>query len=161
MNGDFVAAFRDATHGVFETMLGIDLVGGLASETEELEAKHEVSGIIGMSGNAAGDVVASFDRSLAIEATKALIGSEPNGVDEDVVDAIGELTNMIAGSAKGKLAQYEMTLALPTVVYGADGYHVGFNSSITPVALAFKTDHGNLTVQYALCEKHEPVPVSA
>jgi len=32
-----------------------------------------------------------------------LLGSEKDTVDEDVIDAIGELTNMVAGAAKSEL----------------------------------------------------------
>jgi len=44
--------------------------------------------------------------------------SRPDDLDRDVLDAIGELTNMIAGSEKTKLEQCQMTIGLPMVVCG-------------------------------------------
>ena len=50
----------------------------------------------------------------------AMLGMEPTGVDEDVKDGMGEIVNMIAGSAKVKLesAMGDLHLLTPWIIAG-------------------------------------------
>ncbi len=41
-----------------------------------------------------------MEREVALEVTNILTQQRPEDIDSEVIDAIGELTNMIAGGAK-------------------------------------------------------------
>ena len=49
-----------------------------------------------------------------------MLMTESTAVDEDVLDAVAELTNMIIGSVKTDLEQHlgPLGLSIPTVVFG-------------------------------------------
>lgn len=132
-------------------MLGLEITPGEIQDRHSTIIRHEVSGIIGLSGALAGDVIVSFDEQVAIRATGVLLGQEPGELDNDVVDAVGELTNMIAGSAKGILESYNMRLALPTVILGK-GHRVGFKSGVDPIAMPFESPWGTIHVEVGLVE---------
>lgn len=144
-----VEAFQTATSTVFQTMLGMEITAGAVQRCNQMMARHEVSGIIGLSGPVAGDIIVSFEEKIAILATAAMLGSEPTELDADVVDAVGELTNMIAGSAKGQLGFCNLQLALPTVILGK-GHRIGFKSGICPVSLPFTSQWGTFCLELAL-----------
>jgi len=55
-----------------------------------------------------------------LAATEALVSERYDEVNDDVIDTVGELTNMIAGNAKANFEQLEMSLALPTVIVGSN-----------------------------------------
>ncbi|WP_186776314.1 chemotaxis protein CheX [Rubripirellula reticaptiva] len=150
MNDEVVKAFKDSTTSVFETMLGSEVTSGEATHNHQLAARG-VSGIIGLTGSISGDVIICFDEKTAIAATAVLLGMEPDGLDGDVIDAVGELTNMIAGNAKGRLEKYDLSLALPTVITGT-GHRIGFKSGIQPVSLPFISQWGNFSIELVLAE---------
>ena len=53
-----------------------------------------------------------------MKATSTLCGKELTELDPDVMDAIGELTNIVIGSAKKYLTDFTMNISLPTVIKG-------------------------------------------
>ncbi len=152
---ELVSAFQKSTSAVFSTMLGVDVRSGPVCDCDLLLAMHEVSGIIGLSGRLTGDVIVSFDREVAILATGAMLGEQPTELDNDVVDAVGELTNMIAGGAKGALGKYDLQLALPTVILGS-GHRIGFKPGVQPVLLPFDSEWGPFSVGFGIMDVGAP-----
>ncbi|MEZ6086778.1 MAG: chemotaxis protein CheX [Pirellulaceae bacterium] len=157
MNEEIINAFQQSTECVFKTMLGLDVTHGPARQCDRMTARHPVSGIIGLSGEMSGDVIVSFEERVATLATAALLGEEPDGLNDDVVDAVGELTNMIAGGAKGTLGRGDMQLALPTVILGA-GHRIGFSSGIRPISIEFQSSWGAFCIDIGLTEADENGP---
>lgn len=151
MRVEFINPFVAATNDVFQTMLGCSLTRGPLSLKHEHTPMHEVSGLIGLSGAWRGMVVVSLDRTTAISAAEAMLGSRPDELDRDVLDAIGELTNMIAGSAKTKLEQYQMTIGLPMVICGK-AQAIAFPSQAQPIVIPFDSPLGSVCVQVGLVE---------
>ncbi len=110
---------------------------------------HEVTGVIGLSGKATGMVVVSFSETLALRSAAALLLADTWEIDDDVIDAVGELTNMIAGGAKAELPQWQMSLSTPSVIVGG-AHTVRFPSTIDPVCMSFDTDWGPLALEIGL-----------
>ena len=71
---------------------------------------------------------------------------EATEIDDDVLDAVGELTNMVAGAAKAELEEYSMQVSLPNVITGA-GHEVHFPSEVSPISIAFDTDWGPISLE--------------
>ena len=81
----------------------------------------DVSGVIGLTGEARGAVVISMKQDLALKLTSILTGTEHKGLDADVVDAVGEIINIIAGNAKQELEEaFRLVISLPTIVRGKE-----------------------------------------
>ena len=114
--------------------------------SDNFQPQHDLTAIIGLSGEIIGTVVLSLEREVAISATEALLGERPSSIDADVVDATGELSNIVAGGAKAQMSQYELSLALPTVIVGRS-HVVTFESDVRPICIPFKCDWGNLTLE--------------
>lgn len=98
--------------------------------------KGEVAGIIGMvAGDAKGTLLICFTSKSAFKIIENMLGEVHTNLTPEVMDAVGELTNMIYGSAKTTLNKmgYEFEMALPTVVTGdfqIGGSHNGVKLSI-------------------------------
>ncbi|MGB7327769.1 MAG: chemotaxis protein CheX [Rubripirellula sp.] len=155
MNSDVIEAFMASTTAVFETILGVPVKSNQPSGDSPIVARG-VSGIIGLTGVISGDIIVCFDESIAIKTTGIMLGSEPGELNDDVVDAVGELTNMIAGNAKGRLEKYNLSLALPTVILGS-GHRIGFKSGIKPLSIHFDSELGSFSVELGLSEASVPV----
>ena len=85
-----------------------------------------------------------------------MLMSEIAEINAEVVDAVGELTNVVAGAAKAELAEYEMLTSLPSVITGRN-HSVRFPSNVTPICVPFETDWGALTLEVGFA----PVPAAA
>jgi chemotaxis protein CheX len=160
MNVEFINPFVDATVAVFGTMLGAKVQRVGLALADRIKAEYDITGIIGLSGRASGDVVISFERDVALSATGALLGETPTSIDESVIDCVGELTNMIAGHAKSALEKFDMRLALPTVITGHD-HSIRFVSRVKPISIPFACDWGRFSIQVALGEDIEASPSAA
>ena len=151
MKAEYVNPFVEASVNVFTTMLNCAVQRTGLEICDTFTPDYEVTGVIGLSGRASGDVVVSFEKCLALAATEALLGEPVQDLGEDVVDAIGEITNMIAGNAKAGLEHLNMTLALPTVVVGKN-HSIRFPSKVKPLMISFESPRGNFNIKVGLAE---------
>ncbi len=151
MNVDYINPFLTATISVFDTMLQCKLNRGSPYLKNGAQSKHEVSGVIGLSGKAQGTVVLGLSREAALSAAEVLLQERPAEINGDVTDAVGELVNIIAGSAKAKMQHLEMSVSLPTVITGKC-HSVEFPTKVTPICIPFTSPWGEITVEVGLCE---------
>jgi chemotaxis protein CheX len=151
---DCLNPFLTSAINVFRTMASCELTRGQPFLMNGAQPAHEVSGIIGLTGKAIGTVVLSLDRQVALSVTEAILGEAPRDLNSDVVDAIGELTNIIAGGAKAQFEQYEMSVSMPSVITGRN-HTVSFPRDVTPIAIPFDCEWGPICVQVGLCENEK------
>jgi chemotaxis protein CheX len=150
MSDRFQSMLVEATTSVFATMLGTTL-SPRDPVTGNRKPAHEISGIISLSGDAKGLVTLSLCREAALSATEALLGERPVEIDVGVADTVGELTNMVAGVAKGKMTGLTLNISLPSVVTGTS-HCVVFPKEVTPVCIPFDSPWGPVVVEFGLIE---------
>ncbi len=155
MRAEFINPFVSATQSVFQTMLGTTLKRGPLGLKHSHSPTLEVSGLIGLCGKLQGMVIVSVGHDTAIRATATMLGLEVDEVKDEVVDAMGELTNMIAGSAKTQLADYQLSIGLPTVICGKS-HSIGFPSGSPPFVIPFDSDLGPIFVEVGIVESPQP-----
>lgn len=81
----------------------------------------DVQGWVSVTGAWDGQVVVTFSQVAAQRATAALLGMEAEEVSSpDVMDAVGELVNIVGGSVKSLMPQ-PTVLSLPSVRTGPAG----------------------------------------
>lgn len=148
---EFVNPFLDATSAVFKTMLNTELKRGALYLRQGMTLSHEISGIIGLSGKAKGTVLLGMNSDFAIAVTEKLLGEKPDGITPEVIDAVGELANMIAGGAKTRLEELNMSISLPSVIAGKN-HTVSFPSGAVPIGIPFESDLGAFSVEVSLVE---------
>src|SRR5262245_34293458 len=146
MNVEYINPFISSTVKVFSTMLGVELTRGQIYAKSASNPECEVSGIVGLSGKAQGTIVLSLTRPTAIAVTEKLLGERPPEINADVVDAVGELANMVVGAAKAQLEKFELSLTIPTVIAGKC-FCVEFPSKTSPICIPFDCPWGPLTVE--------------
>jgi chemotaxis protein CheX len=146
MKVEYINPFLTSTISVFDTMLHCKLERGTPYLKTGTHPQHEVSGVIGLSGKAQGTVVLGLNREAALSAAEVLLQERPAEINGDVTDAIGELVNIVAGSAKAKLEHLDMSVGLPTVITGK-AHSIEFPTTVTPVCIPFNCIWGEITVE--------------
>ena len=152
MKVEYINPFITSTISVFDTMLGCKLSRKDPYVKGSPSPEHEISGIIGLSGKAKGTVVLSLSEEAALKAASAMMGEPVEELNADVIDAVGEMTNMIAGGAKAQLEKLEMNLSIPNVITGK-GHTVEFPRDATPICIPFECPWGLVTVEFGLVEQ--------
>ncbi len=149
MDQNIVLSFIRSTKDIFDTMLQLEVSPGTPSVKSTNKASHDISGIIGFAGEVEGTAVLSFPKATAYRVCDLFTGSDCSESEEDLCDAIGELTNMIAGSAKAQFEGKEVSISCPSVIIGAD--HVVHSKKGTVcISIPFSSDCGDFAVEFAV-----------
>jgi chemotaxis protein CheX len=151
MKVEYINPFLTSTVTTFSTMLGWDLTRETPYVKNSSQPEHEVSGLIGLSGKAQGTVVLGLDRETALKVAEVMLQERPPEINGDVVDAVGELANIIAGQAKAQLEELELSVSLPSVITGKC-HSIKFPSKVTPICIPFGSEWGLVTVEVGLSE---------
>lgn len=120
-HADLVALVREATTGVFETMLSLEITPAEAYTNDTApSSSNGVVSFIGLAGPWVGTGSISCSAPLACRIASQLMMTPYEAVDDDVLDAVAEVTNMIVGNVKTALDEIigPMGLSIPTVIYG-------------------------------------------
>jgi chemotaxis protein CheX len=149
MKADYINPFLLSTIDVFGQMLELELVREAPFIRKEFAPQYEVTGMIGLSGKTTGTVALSLPSEMALAITEKLLGERPAEMNGQVVDAIGEVTNMIAGAAKSKLDHLQLSLGLPTVIIGRST-RIAFPSRATPISIPFSSALGPIIVEVGI-----------
>lgn len=154
-----VSIIQAATDEVFSTMLGMPLTPG-ESHTEKSgsECFDGVVALVGLAGAWVGSGRVACSAPFACRLSSALLCSEYTAVNEDVLDAISEITNMIIGNVKSSLDDElgPMGLSIPTVIFGRN-YKARSCGVHEWVVVPFHCDSERFEVKFALmpCGKTE------
>jgi chemotaxis protein CheX len=103
-------------------MLGQELEPGPVTVSKEpMNPAHGVVALVGLAGErwvGAGSICCSTDAACKISSTFMM--ADFTAVNDEVLDAMGELTNMIIGNVKNELENEIglLGMSIPTVVFG-------------------------------------------
>jgi chemotaxis protein CheX len=142
---------------VFSTMLGVDLAQGSATfENAMPDANCEVVSLIGLAGSWVGAGSLSCSAGMACRICAAMLMTEADSVNEEVLDAVAELTNMIVGNVKTELEGQlgPLGLSIPTVVYGGN-FKTKTAGAADWVVLCFRWDDDPLFVKLCLAPHNQ------
>ena len=157
MRVEYINPFITSLCNAFRTMLECDVQRGPIGLMENNFSKYPISGVIGLTGNAVGTVVLSLSESVALKAASTMLMAETHSIDADVIDAVGELTNMVAGAAKSELEEYQLMVSLPNVVTG-EGHEIRFPSNVRPILVPFSSEWGPLALEVGFTPIPQHVP---
>jgi len=120
MDVKYINPFLNGTLEVLKKMAAIDAVPGKPRVKTDESAFGDVSGIIGITGDALGSLALSFSEACICRVVADMLGERFEGVTQEIIDATGELTNMISGASRTQMEKMGMRVyaAIPTVVHG-------------------------------------------
>ena len=154
MNAAFVNPFLASFMNVLKTMANTDIKPGKPSLKKDAVARGDVSGLIGMAGpTVSGSFSISFEKKLALTVFERMVGDPIDTISEDIIDMVGEITNMVAGGAKKLLGEkgYEFNMATPIVVTGVS-HSITHQIDASKVLMPFQCDAGNAFIEICFTE---------
>ncbi len=160
MDTKYLNPFITATTNAIETMVGIDIKAGVPFSTTDpsptavagvidisfkaVDARQfaDITGVVGFaSSKLLGSVALAFTESVALKIYNSMMGENVTSINSDVGDAIGELANIICGSAKTEFSLMKLTydISIPSIVQGTN-HRVTFKRDIPTVVIPFILD---------------------
>lgn len=111
-----------AVDNVFKTIVNTSIKFGKPEAMKSISPKYSVVGIIGFTGEVSGNLVYSFKDQTVFEVIKSMVGMELNEINEMVLNAVGELANMLSGNIATNLEKmgYKIEISPPSVINGKE-----------------------------------------
>ncbi len=155
MKVEYINPFLAATKNVIETMAFTPIKPGKPEVKKGKTTWGEVSGIIGMaSKNVKGSMILSFEANAIIFITNQMLGENFQALNKDVIDCVGELTNMICGGAKQKLIEMglDFDMASPVTISGKN-IQIHQISEGPTITVPFEVQGGKFVIEANMAER--------
>lgn len=130
---------------VLGLMLGVPV--SVAENTAPESDSVTLTAVIGLAGALSGAYTVLVSSEAAMQMTACMAGIEITTVDETVIDGLGEITNMLAGAWKSKIACLNAAclLSVPTVVTGTQ-YEVHKRTTAFRLSRSYRFNDSAFTV---------------
>ena len=148
---------------VFSTMVGLEILPGSARIDKTPPAIADgVFSIVGLAGPWTGAGCLSCSATFARRICSQFLMSEAESVNEEVLDSVGEVTNMIIGNFKTMVEERVglLGLSIPTVIYGRNFSSRTVGQSDWTV-VPFECDGETLEIRVCLAPSKDGAPPRA
>ena len=105
-----------------------------------MSTPRELSVLVGLHGIRNGNMTMNLSEHTACFLASRFMGEEMTELDDDVIDAVCEIGNMVAGQLKELLLDTDYgfkTISLPALIFGAN-YNLYHLKNITTVSVTFE-----------------------
>jgi chemotaxis protein CheX len=157
---NFVNPLIGAVIEVIKSMGGVDLVRGkpfIKANPNQPPARGDVSGLIAMNSDRfLGSLAICFSEKLVLKVYAHMMQAPAPDLNEDVRDAVAEMTNIIFGHAKRDLnaAGHNIAMAIPSVITGKN-HEISHGIEGVCICVPFDSPQGSLLVE---CVMRKPLP---
>lgn len=151
MDVKLINPFINATINVLETMAFVTVSAGKPYVKKDNTAVGDVTGVLGLTGVAHGTIAVTFEEKCILTVVSNMLGEAMDQLNEDIADAVGELTNMISGQARKELDEVGKVFkaAIPSVITGRN-HTIRHYSDGPKIAIPFETNGGAFTIEVCL-----------
>ena len=117
---DVAEEIVSSTNEVFSTMIPMEITSDGSFYQKEDMISTDIMALVSFTGEHSGILAIFCSRDIALKITSSMLGIEATEIDQDTKDAMGEVTNMIAGTLKNKILEKfgAMHLSIPIVIAG-------------------------------------------
>jgi len=154
---EYLNSFIKNTSDVLNTTAAVDAVFKEVYFINDFRVFGDISGIIGLSGEAEGILGVTFYWPLAKTIIARMMGVDEDHINADLIhDGVAEIINMISGSTKKDFVgkPYHFEISLPSVIVGS-GHQIG-HAENTPIAvLIFEVNYQYFALQVCLKSKRK------
>ena len=152
---EYINPFIKATIDAFKTMVNTECerVGLYVKKENQTTMAGDVSVLVSIFGGLNGTVVISMPRKAAIKFVASMLMDD--GIDDfndDVLDGIGEIGNLVVGTAKSSISQtykVEAAISIPTILTGKP-HDIQHQKGVPCIGCVFNTAYGKFAVEVAV-----------
>lgn len=149
---EYINPFIESVYALFSTMLDCEVHRQDLALRRNLDPSLDIVAFISLSGSVQGTVALAFPIKTALSIVSRIYEDEVVVIDSKVIDAIGEMANVVAGSAQAFLCQVEqgrIDLGVPTVVRGSN-FSIDYPSQATWLEVPFSSELGVFVIRVTI-----------
>ena len=149
MKQELMTPFIEAVTEVISMMSSTEIKSTEIAEKDGNETWGNVTGLVNMKGDGyRGHMTISFDEPSILGIVNRMLCEEHTSINGEIVDAVGELSNVISSTTRSKFSQIEIELdmALPMVISGKN-VEISQLEKGKITQIVFKTDDGVFVIE--------------
>ncbi|MBG0789389.1 MAG: chemotaxis protein CheX [Desulfovibrionaceae bacterium] len=147
---DFINPFLYAVVHVLQTMAHVEAKSDQPYLNEERKSTGDVTGIIGITGYSKGTMSITLEKDVILKIVNNMLFEDYSEINDDICDAVGELTNMISGQARARLSEQGKNFEASTpTIFSGRGVEIKHVSKAPVLSIPFTTAEGRFVVEVA------------
>jgi len=149
MDAALVNPFVEGTLHILETTAFVKVKPETPFLKKDRIAQGDISGVLEISGDLSGSAAISFSEKSILGIVSAMFGEDMVEINDEINDAVGEISNMIAGHATTKIAEMgkKIKVKFKEVKIGRDVLIEHIEEGQHVLALPFKTTKGKVVIE--------------
>ncbi|MFW5486990.1 MAG: chemotaxis protein CheX [Desulfovibrio sp.] len=150
---NFINPFLTAVMDVLSTMARVEATPGTPYINKDRRAVGDITGLIGVSGYSRGTMSLTLSEGAILKIVNNMLYESYTEINDEIADAVGELTNMISGQARAHLSDQGMSFdaSTPSVVSGK-GLVIRHIDTAPVLSIPFSIEEGEFVVEVAFAD---------
>ncbi len=148
MEPEIINPFIEGTFHILGTTASVKSKPETPYIKDSAVATGDMTSLLSLSGDVNGTVSISFTEKSILEIVSAMFGEPMTKLDEEIVDAVGEIGNMISGNVTSKMTEIgkKIKVQLAKVIQGHD-HVIGHADGKKILAMPFKSTKGYICIE--------------
>ncbi len=151
MEAALVNPFVEGTLHILDTTAFVKVKPESPFLKKDSKNQGDISGMMEISGDLTGSAVISFSEKSILGIVSAMFGEDMTKIDDEITDAVGEISNMVAGHVTTKIAELDkkVKVKFKEVKIGSGTMIEHVEGAEYVLALPFQTTKGKLVIEVA------------
>lgn len=149
MEATLVNPFVEAALHILDTTAFVKVKPEIPFLKKDIRSQGDITGILEISGDLQGSAAISFSEKCILGIVSAMFGEDMTEINEEIIDAVGEISNMIAGHVTTKIAELnkKVKVKFVKVCQGADQNIDHIKTAGEILVLPFRTTKGKMVIE--------------
>lgn len=149
MDAALVNPFVEGTLHILDTTAFIKVKPEPPFLKKDRKAQGDISGIIEVTGDLTGSAAISFSKKSILGIVSAMFGEEMTEINEEIIDAVGEISNMVAGHVTTKIGELDkkVKVSFKEIKNGVDSEIEHLEGVEHVLAVPFRTTKGKVVIE--------------
>ncbi|MBU1341969.1 MAG: chemotaxis protein CheX [Proteobacteria bacterium] len=149
MDAILVNPFIEGTLHILDTTAFVKVKPETPFLKKDRKSQGDISGLIEISGDLSGTAAISFSKKSILGIVSAMFGEDMTQINEEIHDAVGEISNMVAGHVTTKLAEMgkKVKVKFKEIILGQDALIEHIQGVPHVLALPFRTTKGKVVIE--------------
>lgn len=144
-----VNPFIEGTLYILDTTASVKAAPGLCYVKTDTIALGDISAVLSITGDVTGSACLSFTEKSILGIVSAMFGESMTRMDEEIIDAVGEIGNMVSGHVTTKMTEMGKSVGVKLLeVKTGRGQNMSHAGRV--LVLPFKTTKGDLFIEVCL-----------
>lgn len=149
MDASLVNPFVEGTLHILDTTAFVKVKPEAPFLKKNRIAQGDISGLIEITGDLTGSAAISFSEKSILGIVSAMFGEEMTEINEEITDAVGEISNMVAGHVTTKLGELDkkVKVKFKEIINGDSETIQHFEDVDHVLSLPFRTTKGKVVIE--------------